>query len=173
MQEAASKLAHAGGWSEFVRPATEPTRTALLFEIGVVGFAILGMVAAELILAGAIHGTNFAGGDGKMAQAVILAAYKFGGLFQFNNINPLQGLGSQLLPINVWINPTYWPFAIFDKAQAADASAAIALGVFAFACYVMARCFDVAILPSAIAAQSASYCLRRSYSYCSCLRYFR
>src|SRR5262249_5088099 len=137
----------------FVRPASEPRRAALLFEFAIVGFAVLGLVAAELMLSSAIRGTNFAGSDGKFAQAIILTAYKFGGFFQFNAINPLQGLGSQLLPINVWINPTYWPFAILDKAQAADAAAEIALGIFALACYVMARCFDVPILPSVIAAQ--------------------
>jgi hypothetical protein len=153
MQEALSNLAYASGHREFVRPATEPTRAALLFEFAVVGFAVLALVAAELMLSSAIGGTNFAGGDGKFAQAIILTAYKFSGFFEFNNINPLQGLGSQLLPINVWINPTYWPFAILDKVQAADAAAAIALGIFALACYVMARCFDVPILPSVIAAQ--------------------
>jgi hypothetical protein len=150
MQEA---LSYAGGYEEFVRPATEPRRAASLFEIAVVGVAILGLVVAELLLASAFHGTNFAGGDGKMAQAIILAAYKFGGFLQFNNINPIQGLGSELLPINVWINPSYWPFAVLDKAQAANASAAVALGIFAIASYIMARCFDVPIIPSAIAAQ--------------------
>src|SRR5215471_2563850 len=140
MQETFSNPAYASGWEAFVRPATEPRRAASLFEIVVAGFAIFGLVAAELMLSSAIRGTNFAGADGKMAQTVILAAYKFAGFFQFNNINPLQGLGSQLLPINVWINPTYWPFAILDKAQAADASAVVALGIFALACYLMARC---------------------------------
>jgi len=153
MQEALSNVAYAGGDGEFVRPATEPRRAASLLEIAVVGFAILGLIVAELILAGQIQGTNFGGADGKMAQAVILAAQKFGGFLHFNNINPIEGLGSQLLPINVWINPTYWPFAVFDKAQAADTAAAVALGIFAIACYVMARCFDVPIVPSAIAAQ--------------------
>jgi hypothetical protein len=153
MQEALSNVACAGGHGEVVRPATEPRRAALLFEFAVVGFAMLGLVAAELMLSSAIRGTNFAGADGKMAQAIILAAYKFGGFFHFNNINPIQGLGSQLLPINVWINPTYWPFAILDIGPAPDASAAVALGIFALACYLMARCFDVPIVPSAIAAQ--------------------
>jgi hypothetical protein len=153
MQEASSNAAYAGGWEGSVRPAAEPRRSAALFEIAVVGFAILGLVAAELLLSSAIRGTNFAGGDGKMAQAVILAAYKFGGFFQFNNINPIQGLGSELLPINVWINPSYWPFAVLDKTPASNASAAVALGIFAIASYVMARCFDVPIIPSAIAAQ--------------------
>jgi hypothetical protein len=125
----------------------------MLFEIAVAGFAMLGLVAAELMLSSAIRGTNFDGGDGKFAQAIILAAYKFGGLVHFNNINPFQGLGSPLLPINVWINPAYWPFAILDTEPATDASAAVALGIFALACYVMARCFDVPIVLSAIAAQ--------------------
>jgi hypothetical protein len=153
MQEALSNLAYIGGQGKFVRLAAASRRAALVFELAVVGFAILGLVAAELMLSSAIRGTNFAGGDGKMAQAIILAAYKFGGFFHFNNVNPLQGLGSQLLPINVWINPSSWPFAILDSRLAADASAAIALGIFALACYVMARCFDVPIVPSAIAAQ--------------------
>src|SRR5262245_66135746 len=128
MQDALSNLAYAGGHREFVRPATEPQRAAFLFEFAVVGFAVLALVAAELMLSSAIRGTNFAGGDGKFAQAIILAAYKFGGFFQFNNINPIQGLGSELLPINVWLNPTFWPFAVLEKAQAANFAAAIAIG---------------------------------------------
>jgi hypothetical protein len=153
VQEAPSNLPYASGHREFVRPGTEPTRATLHFEFAVVAFAVLALVAAELMLSSTIRETNFAGGDGKFAQAIILTAYKFSGFFEFNNINPLQGLGSQLLPINVWINPTYWPFAILDSAQAADAAAAVALGIFALACYVIARCFDVPILPSVIAAQ--------------------
>jgi hypothetical protein len=153
MQEALSNLTCASGHGEFVPRAAELKRSAISFEIAIVTFAILALVAAELMLSSAIRGTNFDGGDGKMAQAVILAAYKFGGFLQFNNINPIQGLGSELLPINVWMNPTYWPFAVLEKAQAANIAAAIALGFFAVACYVMARCFDVPIVPSAIAAQ--------------------
>ena len=71
MQEVLSNLAHAGGREEFVRSATEPRRAALLFEFAIVGFAILALVVAELMLSSAIHGTNFAGGDGKFAQATI------------------------------------------------------------------------------------------------------
>src|SRR5262245_5909612 len=88
-------------------------RAAARSDLVVPGFAIAALVVAELTLSRALYGTNFGGGDGKMAQAIILAAQKFGGFFQFNNINPLQGLGSQLLPMNVWLNPVYWPFAAF------------------------------------------------------------
>jgi len=153
MQEALSNLAYAAGHGKFVPRTAESKRSAISFEIVIVIFAILTLVTAELILSSAIRGTNFAGGDGKMAQAVVLAAYKFGGFLQFNNINPIQGLGSELLPINVWINPTYWPFAVLEKARAANIAAAIALGFFAVACYAMTRCFDVPIVPSVIAAQ--------------------
>jgi hypothetical protein len=75
------------------------------------------------------------------------------GFFHFNNINPIEGLGSQIFPLNVWLNPAYWPFAILDRAAATDVSAVVALGVFAIACYAMARCFDVPMLPSVVAAQ--------------------
>jgi hypothetical protein len=119
----------------------------------VAGFAVIALVAAQLVLSAAIHGTNYGGGDGKLAQATILTAYKFASFLQFNIINPTQGLGSQLLPMNVWVNPAYWPFAFLPKELATDVSAAIALGIFVIAGYIMARCFDVPVVPSAIGAQ--------------------
>jgi hypothetical protein len=136
-----------------IRHLTERSSAAILLELSIFSFAVLGLVGVEVMFSAAIHGTNYAGGDGKMAQAIILAAQRFAGFFHFNNINPIEGVGSQLLPLNVWVNPAYWPFAILDKAAATDTSAVVALAIFAMACYVMARCFDVPMLPSAIAAQ--------------------
>ncbi len=43
----------------------------------VAGFAVIALVAAQLVLSAAIHGTNYSGGDGKLAQATIITAYKF------------------------------------------------------------------------------------------------
>src|SRR5262249_25610383 len=74
-------------------------------------------------------------------------------IFDLNNINPLQGVGSQLQPQNVRANPAYWSFAMADSPLALDVSALVALACLALACYVMARCFDVPVLPSIIAAQ--------------------
>jgi len=54
----------------------------------------------------------------------------------------------------VWANPAFWPFHFLDKALATDTSVLIALMVFATACYVMARCFDVGVIASAVAAQT-------------------
>jgi len=119
----------------------------------VAGFAVIALVAAQLMLTAEIHGTNYSGGDGKLAQVTTLTAYKFANVFHFNSINPIQGLGSQLLPMNVWANPAYWPFAFLRKELATDVSAAIALGLFVIAGYIMARCFDVSVVLSAIGSQ--------------------
>jgi hypothetical protein len=123
------------------------------YEFAVAGFALLMLLAVQWTLSSAIHGTNYGGGDGKMAQATILAAVKFTAPFQVTTLSPIQGIGSQLLPLNVWANPAYWPFHFIDKALASNVSAVIALMIFAAACYVMARCFDVGVIASAIAAQ--------------------
>jgi hypothetical protein len=122
-------------------------------ELLVAGFALVALVAAQLSLSRAIHGTNYDGGDGKMTQAIILAGLRFGQPFHLNTLSPIQGVGGQLLPLNVWVNPAYWPFAVLDRDLATDVSAALALAVFAVAVYIMARCFDVPVVPSAIAAQ--------------------
>src|SRR5262245_689482 len=122
-------------------------------EFGIAGVGLIALLIAEWILTTTIPGTHYSQDDGKMAQAVIRTALKFGGLFQLNNINPLQGIGSQLQPDNVWLNPAYWPFAVFDGPLALDASALVALGCLLLACYLTARCFDVPVLPSVLAEQ--------------------
>ena len=122
-------------------------------EVIIVALAIAALLAAEWVLTSAIPGSQYAQGDGKMAQAVVHTAFQFGSLFQLNNINPLQGFGSQLLPHNVWLNPAYWPFAVLDNGLALDVSGLVSLGCLALACYIMARCFDLPMLPSIIAAQ--------------------
>src|SRR5262245_43744686 len=104
-------------------------------------------------LATTADGTHFAAGDGRMAEAVARVAYKFSVPFAVTNLDPTQGLGSQMLPINVWANPVYWPLAFFDGKFATDLAGLVALLCFAAACYVMARCFDLPPLWSAIAAQ--------------------
>src|SRR5215216_314849 len=123
-------------------------------EILVAGFALLLLLTAQWVLSDIIHATNYYGIDGKMAQAAALAALKFAGYFDVTSLSPIQGIGSQLLPKNVWANPAFWPFAFFDKETATDVSALIALACFASAAYIMMRCFDVPVLPSALAAQS-------------------
>src|SRR5262245_32454521 len=99
------------------------------------------------------NGTQFATNDGKMAEAVIRTAYRFAAWFNVTNLNPLQGMGSQMLPLNVWADPVYWPLAFFDGKLATDIAGLVVLACIAASCYVMARCFDLPPLPSVIAAQ--------------------
>src|SRR5438132_1288808 len=108
-------------------------RAPLSLEILVASFALLTLLGAQLMLSAAIQGTNYYGVDGNMAQAVILTVFEFGARFGINNVNPLEGIGSQLLPMNAWGNPAYWPFAVVDKEVATDLSALVALGIFATA----------------------------------------
>jgi hypothetical protein len=118
-----------------------------------VAFAFVALLGAELVLLITIQGGNYGGADGKAAQTEILATLKFAGPFDISNLNPLQGMGSQMMPMNVWVNPAYWPFALFDKELATEISGVVALVCYAVACYLMARCFDLPRLPSVIAAQ--------------------
>src|SRR5260370_42140733 len=84
----------------------------LSLEILVPSFALLALLGAQLMLSAAIQGTNYYGVDRDMAQAVILTVFEFGSGFGINNINPPAGVGSQLLPVNAWDNPAYWPLAV-------------------------------------------------------------
>jgi hypothetical protein len=128
-------------------------RASAAAEAIVAGFALLALLIAQLTLSAAIHGTNYYGVDGKVAQAAILATLKFGEPFDLTNISPITGIGSQLPTQNVWANPALWPFAFFGGEMATDASTLIALAFFVTACYAMARCFQLAVLPSVVAAQ--------------------
>src|SRR4051812_29629038 len=115
--------------------------------------AFIALAVAEVVLVLMMPGVNYAGADGKAAQAVILATLEFARPFHISNLNPLEGVGSQMMPMNVWVNPAYWPFAFFDRQVAAEVSGLVALVCYALACYVMARCFDLPRLPSIAAAQ--------------------
>jgi hypothetical protein len=99
-------------------------------------FAFIALVGAELVLIATIPGTNYDGADGKAAQAEILATLEFARPFDITNLNPLQGLWPQMMPMNVWVNPAYWPFAFFRKELAAEISGVAALICYAIACYL-------------------------------------
>src|SRR6516162_7228618 len=118
-----------------------------------VAFGFIALLGAQLLLVTSIPGTNYDGADGKAAQAEILATLAFARPFEITNLNPLQGLWAQMMPMNVWVNPAYWPFAFFHKELAAEISGVVALICYAVACYLMARLFDLPRLPSIITAQ--------------------
>jgi hypothetical protein len=92
---------------------SEPQRRPSLAraEFLIAGFAFLALLIGEASMNATIRGTQFAAVDGRMAEAVIRAAFKLAAPFDVTNLNHIQGIGSLLLPFNVWANPAYWPFA--------------------------------------------------------------
>jgi hypothetical protein len=134
-------------WGKLARPA----------QFSIVAFGLCALLLVEWILETRLittaNGTHFATPDGKMAEAVVRTAYRFADWFNVTNLNPLQGVGSQILPLNVWANPVHWPLAFFESRLATDIAGLVALTCIAASCYMMARCFDLPPLPSLIAAQ--------------------
>src|SRR5215470_6240164 len=91
-----------------IRTDTKPTSLIVLsmrdaksahlaFELVIAASALAMLLVAQWMLSMAIHGTNYYGLDGKMVQATVLDALKFGGLFDVTNLNPVAGIGSQML----------------------------------------------------------------------------
>jgi hypothetical protein len=117
--------------------------------------ALAALIASQWVLTAYIHGTSFDGGDGKMAQAMVLTALRFTRPFEFTAMNPVEGLGSQLFPINVWLNPTYWPFAFLERSIATDVATLIALTIFAISIFGMATCFNVPRVAAIVGAQAS------------------
>src|SRR5262249_33449797 len=123
----------------------------------IVAAGLCGLLVVEWILETHLgttaNGAHFAAQDGRMAEAVVRTAYRFAAPFAVNNLNPLQGIGSQLLPLNVWANPVHWPLAWLQGKLATDIAGMVALSLIAVACYAMVRCFGLPRLPSVLAAQ--------------------
>jgi hypothetical protein len=134
--------------------ATERNAASAGSGLVFLALGLAALLAAQFALTNIIKGTNYPGADGKAAQATILTMLEFARWLDVNTLNPLQGVGSQMMPMNVWANPAYWPFAFFDKQTAATLSGLVALGIFAISCFASARCFDLPVLPSILAAQS-------------------
>jgi len=85
-----------------IEHATEQTRTPWLIELIVAMFALATLLLGHWMLSTVIHGSNYYGPDGMMAQALALAAVKFAGIFDVTNLSPINGVASQMLPKNLW-----------------------------------------------------------------------
>ncbi len=72
------------------------------YGLVLVGFAFIALIGAEVVLVTTIPGTSYDGADGKAAQAEILATLEFARPFEITNLNPLQGLWPQMMPMNVF-----------------------------------------------------------------------
>src|SRR4029453_332698 len=76
------------------------------------GFVVgLGLTLPLIWHAWTIIGPNtYVGGDGKAWQSLIRAVRDFAPAFHVNILSPLQGVAGFGDPINIWADPTYWPF---------------------------------------------------------------
>src|SRR5258708_22556405 len=126
-------------------------------QFGIVAFGLSALLLVEWMLetrlVTTVTGTYVATKDGRMAEGVVRTAYRFAGWFNVTNLNPLQGAGSQLLPLNVWANPVHWPLAFFEGKLATDIAGLVVLICIAGSCYAMARRFDWPQLPTVTTAQ--------------------
>src|SRR5215510_2383556 len=111
------------GWSRIAAVLVRPAPA----EVLIAAVALIILLVGQWMLSSALPDLNYRGLDGKLAQSVALTAFKFAGYLDVTNINPIQGIGSQMMPKNVWLNPSLWPFALFDREMATNLSALIAL----------------------------------------------
>lgn len=122
-------------------------------EVLVVVLAAIALMAAEWLLLSVSPGTSFGNADGKAAEATIMTHFRFAPFLSLNVLNPLEGMWSQLLPMNGWSNFSFWPFAVFDRTIAANMSGVIGLGALFVASYIFARSFDISIFTSVVSSQ--------------------
>jgi hypothetical protein len=66
-------------------------------DLLIVVFAFIVLLVTVVITSS--PGVNYGGADGKAAQAEILATLEFARPFYITNLNPIQGLGSQMMPM--------------------------------------------------------------------------
>ncbi|HEY7420236.1 MAG TPA: hypothetical protein VH593_33975, partial [Ktedonobacteraceae bacterium] len=123
-----------------------------LFWIGTT--ALFGALALVIQALGA---DTYSGVDGKFNQDLITTYLSFARPFEVNSVNPLEGVFSQLYPINICLNPGFLPFFIFDHEIALVISTAIFLLIYCLATYALARSASCSIPAAIIGAQIAAF----------------
>jgi hypothetical protein len=107
--------------------------------------------------------STYQGGDGKSWQSLIREVIKFAPVFHVNILNPLQGMAGFGSPINVWVDPVYWPFFSDDLLFATQASTLIAYVATATAIFVLSRIWRVP-LGASIAGSLSSFIIFPAFS---------
>jgi hypothetical protein len=91
-----------------------------------------------------IIGPNtYTGGDGKSWQSLIRTFIEFAPAFYVNILNPLQGAAGFGGPINIWVDPVYWPFFSDDPLFATQGSTLVAYAAMATAIFMLSRIWRV------------------------------
>jgi hypothetical protein len=110
---------------------------------GVFLVGLAATLALALAIWNEIGGVNYNGGDGKLYQTLVLNVLRFSAPFDANVLNPLQGMFTQQIPTNAWLNPAYAVFRVVDFNTGLTLSAAIAFAALASAGYLLARACHV------------------------------
>jgi hypothetical protein len=110
------------------------------------GFSVVVFLVGMILLFGAVGlamkalgPDTYSGVDGKFNQDLITTYLSFGRPFEVNTVNPLEGVFSQLYPLNIWLNPGFVQFLIFDHDTALVASTAVFLFIYCLSIYALAR----------------------------------
>src|SRR5262249_19211670 len=130
------------------------------------GFVVgLGLTLPLIWHAWTIIGPNtYTGGDGKGWQSLIRAYREFTPVFHLNILNPLQGAGGFVSPINLWAGLLYWPFFSDDPLVATQGSTLVAYAAVASAIFLLSRIWRVP-LGASIAGSLSSFIVFPSFSF--------
>jgi hypothetical protein len=127
------------------------------FLIFVLSIGLITLFAAVALVVVALGPDAYSGGDGKLNQDLITTYLAFGRPFIVNTVNPLEGVFSQLYPLNIWLNPGFVQFLIFDHDTALVSSTAVFLLIFCLAIYALARTVDLPLGTAVISAQLGAF----------------
>lgn len=110
------------------------TFSGAVFLVGIV-LLFIGLV----VVVTALGPATYSGGDGKFNQDLITSYLSLARPFTVNTLNPLEGVFSQLYPLNIWLNPGFVTFLIFDHDTALIVSTAVFLFIYCLSIYALAR----------------------------------
>jgi hypothetical protein len=123
----------------------------------VLAFGLVALFIAVGLVVAALGPDAYSGVDGKFNQDLITTYMSFGRPLVVNALNPLEGLFSQLFPLNIWLNPGFAQFLIFDHGTALIVSTAVFLLSYCLAIYCLARTADLSLGASVVAAQLGAF----------------
>ncbi|MGB7097541.1 MAG: hypothetical protein WBD95_02070, partial [Xanthobacteraceae bacterium] len=142
-----------GAWP-FWRADDKASRAkSSISSLGVFAIGMILLFAGLAVVVVAFGPGTYSGVDGKFNQDLVTTYLAFGRPFVVNTPNPLEGVFSQLYPLNIWLNPGFATFLIFDHNAALVASTAVFLLIYCFSIYWLARTVDASEGVAIIGAQ--------------------
>jgi hypothetical protein len=142
-------------FSRWRRGKSQPNGLGFSIVIFLIGMILL--FGALALVVKALGPDTYSGVDGKFNQDLITTYLSFGRPFEVNTVNPLEGVFSQLYPLNIWLNPGFMQFLIFDHDTALVASTALFLFIYCLSIYALARTVDSSNAVAVVGAQLGAF----------------